>query len=693
MDHSSTSFKRVILLVAAISILFVFSSDVRAQNSSFKRGAILEEFTGTWCPHCPPGAWALDTMQQKYGDNLVEIAWHGGITVPGPGQDPLWTKNHDTLFSFFGGTGWPEAVFNRSVLGGFGITKPEFGDIPVYVVDANNPALIPNVLKASPSVDFRIVNATYDAGGRNVNFDLDITPFDMTKMRSDDTTNYATVAVLTEDNVLETQSNSGDWDQVPAGDLEDFHEMNVVRKVAGGAVLGNKFVLGTKNPTQALPIRIHYTMAVNGAWNEANIRVKTFPQAVYPKVGKSISLDVMDAKQTGYVTGLPSTAPDMAWVVLPTSKTTIKGNTPIAIVWAGGGNVTNGKLEYTINGGSTWTTIVASTNQSPYSWTIPQTAFGTTAQIRVSDASNKNTNGLSQSFQIPAAPKPGTVTITKPVQGDVLTGGTTFAITLTETNLVAPIKFEYSLDGTSWNVIGSLITEGNTISWNVPNTVSTNATVRVTDENHVTATSGVFSIVKPIAGTINNLNLGLVNNHLDYGVPMHITWSTTGDVGTRVIVETSLDAGYSWHARDTVPSTQTSYDWTTTPTTGSFPSCFVQIAAADPDKSTIFVKSNSFQIDGIDGISANAMNGYSISNYPNPYANETTIKFELPVRSFVTIRILDELGREIDKLVTSSFDAGAHVVPFNASNLAAGVYTYTLEAGATKLVGKMSIVK
>jgi len=68
-------------------------------------------------------------------------------------------------------------------------------------------------------------------------------------------------------------------------------------------------------------------------------------------------------------------------------------------------------------------------------------------------------------------------------------------------------------------------------------------------------------------------------------------------------------------------------------------------------------------------------------NYPNPFNPNTTIKFELPRASQVSLRVYDILGREVSVLVHERRNAGVHEVKFNGSNLASGVYFYRLQAG------------
>lgn len=70
-------------------------------------------------------------------------------------------------------------------------------------------------------------------------------------------------------------------------------------------------------------------------------------------------------------------------------------------------------------------------------------------------------------------------------------------------------------------------------------------------------------------------------------------------------------------------------------------------------------------------------------NYPNPFNPSTTIRYEIPEQSFVTIKIYDILGNEIATLVNEEKTAGSYEVEFNSHsgegrNLTSGVYFYQL---------------
>jgi len=70
-------------------------------------------------------------------------------------------------------------------------------------------------------------------------------------------------------------------------------------------------------------------------------------------------------------------------------------------------------------------------------------------------------------------------------------------------------------------------------------------------------------------------------------------------------------------------------------------------------------------------------------NFPNPFNPSTNIRYGLPERAFVLIRIYDVIGREVSTLVNEEKNAGYHNVVFDIGTLASGVYLYRLEATPT----------
>lgn len=79
-------------------------------------------------------------------------------------------------------------------------------------------------------------------------------------------------------------------------------------------------------------------------------------------------------------------------------------------------------------------------------------------------------------------------------------------------------------------------------------------------------------------------------------------------------------------------------------------------------------------------------------NYPNPFNPTTTINFQIPEISFVTLKVYDVLGSEIIKLVNEEKPAGTYQVNFNAAQLSSGVYIYRLQAGRSFIETKKMIL-
>ncbi len=69
------------------------------------------------------------------------------------------------------------------------------------------------------------------------------------------------------------------------------------------------------------------------------------------------------------------------------------------------------------------------------------------------------------------------------------------------------------------------------------------------------------------------------------------------------------------------------------------------------------------------------------ANYPNPFNPSTKITYQIPNTNFVTLKVLDVLGREVRTLVNEELKPGRYVATLDASGLASGVYFYRLQAG------------
>ena len=81
-------------------------------------------------------------------------------------------------------------------------------------------------------------------------------------------------------------------------------------------------------------------------------------------------------------------------------------------------------------------------------------------------------------------------------------------------------------------------------------------------------------------------------------------------------------------------------------------------------------------------------------NYPNPFNPVTSIRYNLPQKGFVNIKVYNILGQLVKTLVNKDMNKGLYQADFNAASLASGVYIYTLSIdGKFYYAKKMVLMK
>lgn len=80
-------------------------------------------------------------------------------------------------------------------------------------------------------------------------------------------------------------------------------------------------------------------------------------------------------------------------------------------------------------------------------------------------------------------------------------------------------------------------------------------------------------------------------------------------------------------------------------------------------------------------------------NYPNPFNPSTTINYQLAEAGQVKLVLYNVLGQQVMTLVNEAQTAGNHQVNFNGTELASGMYLYTLESGDFRATKKMILMK
>lgn len=227
-------------------------------------------------------------------------------------------------------------------------------------------------------------------------------------------------------------------------------------------------------------------------------------------------------------------------------------------------------LEYSINNGSSWTTIVSNqATTGSYSWIIPA-VDSTQVLVRasVSDQAGHITSDSSNSgFTIDqTAPS---LSLTNFNGGQVVVANQNYSINWTLTDNISlatqPVSLEYSLNsGSTWTNIVSHVTNTGSYTWTTPNIDSDTVRLRLwavdNSGNVASATSAndfsidnsapVIAISNPTGG---ELFAGTSSQN--------ISWATTGDhlVSSSVTIE--LFSGSSWSTVAASQNTTGTYSW------------------------------------------------------------------------------------------------------------------------------------
>lgn len=80
-------------------------------------------------------------------------------------------------------------------------------------------------------------------------------------------------------------------------------------------------------------------------------------------------------------------------------------------------------------------------------------------------------------------------------------------------------------------------------------------------------------------------------------------------------------------------------------------------------------------------------------NYPNPFNSSTLIEFILPVSGYVSLKVFDVLGVEIESLVSENLLAGKHRIQWRAQDKPNGIYFYKLQVGNSSNLSRYAVNK
>lgn len=129
------------------------------------RKVLIEEFTGVRCVNCPAGSEAIEQLLDIHGDKLIAVSIHAGFfSLPFEENEfDFRTDDGSNILNLLGSPlGYPTGVVDRNIFDGedeLQIGKGKWaGTIEQQLAE-----------EATVKLDF---NSSYDAGSREVNFDI-----------------------------------------------------------------------------------------------------------------------------------------------------------------------------------------------------------------------------------------------------------------------------------------------------------------------------------------------------------------------------------------------------------------------------------------------------------------------------------------------------------------------------------------
>ena len=113
----------------------------------------------------------------------------------------------------------------------------------------------------------------------------------------------------------------------------------------------------------------------------------------------------------------------------------------------------------------------------------------------------------------------------------------------------------------------------------------------------------------------------------------------------------------------------------------------------DPNNDIVLKQATTTEVNGVPLDNTAGIHYALDQNYPNPFNPVTRLSFTIAEKQFVSLRIYDELGKEVADLINTPMDPGSYSVRWDAHGLSSGVYFYQIHAGNFIETKKLVLLK
>jgi hypothetical protein len=197
------------------------------------------------------------------------------------------------------------------------------------------------------------------------------------------------------------------------------------------------------------------------------------------------------------------------------------------------------------------------------------------------------------------------------------------------------------------------------------------------------------------------LDVRLTNNSLNSdhpsiaasGTGVQIVYENTQNTNIQIYYKRSTDGGNTWEAPIRMITTSTSSGRPSIAISGSVVHS-VWYDARNGSDEVYYKRNQTGNPNGIIAIGTGVPNEFSMSqNYPNPFNPSTLVKYQVPVAAYVSIKLYDQLGKEVMVIQEGSQPAGYYQASVDGTKLASGIYYCRINTEGYSRVIKMSLIK
>ena len=184
----------------------------------------------------------------------------------------------------------------------------------------------------------------------------------------------------------------------------------------------------------------------------------------------------------------------------PNGGQTLDGCSSTNISWDAGGTSGTYDLELSLDGGASWSSLTTGLTSTSWSWPVIDNVTTDSALIRVLDAEDYTKQDQSDAFF--SLLKTTDVVMLAPNGGEVWYTGDTHQLNYLKASSANNVNLSYSINGgDSWSTIATN-QNGGSYTWEVPNTPTSNALLRVQDQSvscRVDLSDAPFTIISEVA--------------------------------------------------------------------------------------------------------------------------------------------------------------------------------------------------